>query len=57
MEKQINGWLRKYGQDFGDGDGGFMECDMIDSCMSDLGLSEEARRLVNRLVNQWIASH
>ena len=57
MEKRINSWLRKYGKTFADGDGGFMDCDMVDSCLNDLELGEDARRLVNKLVDLWIVNH
>ena len=58
-QAQIARWLREYAQDFGRDDGGFDDCDMIDSCLHDLDLTldEPSRRLAGRMVDEWIAAH
>lgn len=55
MEKRINAWLRRYARTYFDRDFGYADCDMIDGCLRDLGLGEDARALVERLVDEYIA--
>lgn len=54
MEKRISTWLKKYGKTYRDPDFGYSDVEMIDGCMYDLGLSEDARALVGRMVDAWI---
>lgn len=57
MEIKINNWIKRYGKTFNDPDFGYNDCDMIDSCMYDLQLSEEYRKLVHKLADEYIQKH
>lgn len=54
MEKKITQWLNRYARSFRDDDFGYADCDMIDSCVYDLGAD---RALVTRMVDDYIATH
>jgi hypothetical protein len=53
MEKKINQWIKRYAKTFYDADFGYADCDMIDSCVYDLGAD---RDLVTKLVLAFIAT-
>lgn len=55
--KKIKAWLTRYGKSFYDKEFGFSDCDMIDSCMYDLSLPKDARKLVGDLVDEYILSY
>jgi hypothetical protein len=57
MERKINGWLARWGHTYKDADFGYADCDMIDSCLHDLGLKDDHRTLVGKLVDAYIAAH
>ncbi len=58
MNKRITQWLNKWGKSFKDEDFGYNDCDMIDSCCHDLGITEAAdRKLVGQAVDAYIVAH
>ncbi len=57
MNKRITQWLNRYGKSYNDEDFGYADCDMIDGCMHDLGLDEEYRKLVGKMVDEYIQEH